>query len=228
MNHGLSSKVHYEYVTGLLEAGRIRTAAEVAKALDQSVNAVQEALRDLSDNHGVVLHPHVCEPWVIHPFSASPSATWVESGDRGWWAPCIWCACGVTTLAGGEAIIHSRIGGEREDVDIHVHEGRVRESELLVHFAAPPRAAWDNVHHFCATVLPFRSPSDVSNWNKRHGIAEGAVVPISQVMDLGRLWYARHGDPNWRKWTVEEAGQIFRAAGLIGDFWDIPESDGRF
>jgi hypothetical protein len=51
----------------------------------------------------------------------------------------------------------TRIGGEAEDIDIHVEKGRVRESDLWVHFAVPPRNAWDCVHHFCATVLAFRS-----------------------------------------------------------------------
>ena len=29
-------------------------------------------------------------------------------------------------VAGGNATIHTRIGGEREDIDIHIEEGRVR------------------------------------------------------------------------------------------------------
>jgi hypothetical protein len=44
---------------------------------------------------------------------------------------------------GGNATIHTRIGGEREDIDIHVEKGRVRESDLWVHFALPPRDASD-------------------------------------------------------------------------------------
>jgi hypothetical protein len=129
---------------------------------------------------------------------------------------------------GGNATIHTRIGGEGEDVDIHVEKGRVRESDLWVHLSVPPRAAWDCVHHFCATVLPFRSPEDVRTWSKRHGIPIGAVAPIVQVMDLGREWYARHAYPDWRKWTVREAAEIFRKVGLVGDFWEIPTTEGGF
>jgi hypothetical protein len=129
---------------------------------------------------------------------------------------------------GGNATIHLRIGGEREDIDIHVEEGRVRESDLWVHFSVPPRAAWDCVHHFCATVLPFRGPDDVRIWSERHGIPLGSVAPIAQVMDLGREWYARHADPDWRKWTVREAAEIFRRVGLVGEFWEIPTTEGGF
>jgi hypothetical protein len=154
----IETAVHYRYVEPLLATGRIPNSHEVAKRLGIPIEEVRRALRSLADTHGVVLHTHVREPWVIHPFSASPTATWVESGGRGWWATCMWCACGIAALVGGNATIHTRIGGEREDIDIHIEEGRVRESDLWVHFAVPPRAAWDCVHHFCATVSAKRVP----------------------------------------------------------------------
>jgi hypothetical protein len=76
--------------------------------------------------------------------------------------------------------------------------------------------------------LPFRSPDDARTWSDRHGIPFGAVAPISQIADLGARWYARHADPDWRKWTVREAGEIFRRVGLVGEFWDIPVTEGGF
>ena len=140
----------------------------------------------------------------------------------------MWCACGVATLVGGDATIHTRIGGEGDDIDIHVEAGRVRESDLWVHFAVPPRNAWDCVHHFCATVLPFHDPEDVQTWSERHGIALGASAPIAQIMNLGREWYGCHADPEWRKWTAREAAGIFRKVGLTDPFWQIPEIEGGF
>jgi hypothetical protein len=140
----------------------------------------------------------------------------------------MWCACGVATLAGGEVTIHTRVGGEREDIDIHVINGYARESDLWVRFAIPPHAAWENVHHFCATVLPFRQQSDVAGWCARHGIPLGAIVPMPQVMDLGRKWYAGHVDPDWKRWSVHEAGAIFRSVGLVDAFWDLPATEGGF
>jgi hypothetical protein len=43
-----------------------------------------------------------------------------------------------------------------------------------------------------------------------------------------REWYARHADPDWRKWTAREAAEIFRKVGLVGDFWEIPVTEGGF
>jgi hypothetical protein len=73
----------------------------------------------------------------------------------------------------------------------------VREDDIVTHFAVPLRSAWDNVHHYCATVLPFRSEEDVDAWSRRHAIPKGAVVPIAQVAELARVRYGKHADHDW-------------------------------
>jgi len=47
-------------------------------------------------------------------------------------------------------------------------------------------------------------------------------------MDLGREWYGKYADPDWQKWTVREAIEIFQKVGLTGEFWDVPAADGAF
>jgi hypothetical protein len=66
-------------VEPLLATGRISNSREVAERLGVPIEEVQRALRSLADTHGVVLHTHVCEPWVIHPFSAFQPARRGES-----------------------------------------------------------------------------------------------------------------------------------------------------
>jgi hypothetical protein len=222
------AEVHHAFIDGLRQTGYAPSRHKVSATLAKPVKEIGEALYRLAESHGVVLHPHICEPWVIHPFSFSPTATWVQQGDKGWWAPCIWCGCGISALVGGNAVIHARLGGEMEDIDIHIVNGKVVEKDLWVHFAVPPRAAWDNVHHFCATVLPFRHAADAQVWSQRHGIPAGLAVPIAQVQDLGREWYAHHCDRNWRKWSVAEAIKIFENVGLVGPFWSLENRDGSF
>jgi hypothetical protein len=70
---------------------------QLAAAEPESVAA---ALKRLEASHSVVCHPYHAAPWVIHPFSLSPTATWVQADQRGWWAPCIWCALGVAGISG--------------------------------------------------------------------------------------------------------------------------------
>lgn len=215
-----TARVHHEILQGFVERGHPPRLPGEA----------HPALRQLEAEHGVVLHPGTTEVWIAHPFSASPTAVWVErrGADRGWWAPCLWCAMGIVALAAPDATIHVRFGGEAEAVAIHV-EGAARVApEAWVHFPIPLRDAWSNVVHFCASVLPFRSEADVAAWSQRHDLPRGAVVPLGQVLELARAWYGNHLAPDWRKWTVAEAQQIFTRVGLVGAHWQLLGAGERF
>lgn len=229
MDEQILSLLHYELVHGLVERGACPSNAELGRAVGRSEGEIEESLRDLAAIHGVVLHPHVCRPWVVHPFSLTPTLNWV-TGDRGsWWAPCIWCALGVAVVVGGKTRIHTRFGAESEPLVIDVDEGNlVRGEGVWVHFAIPPAQAWDNVHQHCSLVLPFRSTADIEKWCQRHGVQSGEPVRLSQVAKLARAWYGSHGDPQWRKWSVAEAQEIFDRVGLTSDFWRLDGKTGKF
>jgi hypothetical protein len=222
--------VHYEIVQGLLRRHACPSNEEIGAAIGVSIDRVEDILRELAAIHGVVLHPHVCEPWVVHPFSVTPTPHWIEGRETKCWAPCIWCAFGVATLAGGEVRIHSRIAGGAEPVTIRVFEGMPMldaGQDLWVHFAIPPKRAWDNVHQHCSLVLPFRSPCDIDKWCAEHRQPCGEAVPLAQVARLAKAWYGRHADQDWRKWTMAQAQEIFHGAGLTGPFWDLGAAPGQ-
>ncbi len=223
----LDSAIHYHLVRGLIDDGFAPDVTKLPELVAADGASVAEALKRLEVSHSLVCHPEHTAPWVIHPFSLSPTATWVQAAQLGWWAPCIWCALGVAALVSEDVVIHSRIGGEAEDLDIHVSGGRVRENGIIAHFGVPLRSAWDNVHHYCATVLPFRSESEVDAWSRRHAISKGAVVPIAQVAHLAQLWYGKHGDRDWTKWSVAQAREIFGKVGLTGPFWSLEAAAGE-
>ena len=225
----LLSRLHYHLIRGLVEECACPTNPELAHQLGVPTEQIEEILHGLSDIHGVVLHPHVCEPWVVHPFSVTPTANWIEGQRGGWWAPCVWCALGVAVLVGGETRLHTRLGGESESLTIPLTDGKPAAfDDLWVHFAIPPAQAWRNVHQHCSLVLPFRSPEEIGAWCERHRLPHGEAVPLAQVALLARLWYGAHADRNWHKWTVEEAQGIFRQAGLDSPFWDLGARSGKF
>ncbi len=223
----IDGRVHAGIVRGILADGFAPTADELADALGATAGDIEASLGRLADNHGLVLHPGRPEVWIAHPFSLTPTNVWVAGASRGWWAPCLWCALGVAALA-GDVDVHARLGGEHVPVRIAVRDGAVVDAGVVVHFALPPRVAWDNVVSWCACVQPFRTVADVDAWCARHRAARGAVHALAQVNDLARRWYGGHLDPGWKKWSNVEAQAIFHAAGLTGGFWDVSSRDERF
>jgi hypothetical protein len=228
-NERALSRLHYQLIRGLIDRGVCLDTPELAQQMELAPAQVEELLRSLADIHGVVLHPHVCRPWIVHPFSLTPSIHWIEGQHGGWWAPCVWCALGAAVLVGGEVRVHTRYGGEAEPLAIPVRDGQpVGFEQVWVHFAIPPAKAWDNVHQHCSMVLPFRSPDEIRKWSARHGLPHGEAVPLHQVARLAQLWYGSHADPDWHKWSVAEAQDIFRRAGLTSDFWELGARSGEF
>ncbi len=80
----------------------------------------------------------------------------------------------------------------------------------------------------CSTMLLFDSEAQIDDWCERHRIRKGNVQPLSRVVEFAKVWYGRHADPAWRKWSSEEAKAIFERFGFIGPIWDIPTNAARF
>lgn len=223
------SQLHYQLIRGLVDNGACPTNSNLANQMGLAPGEVEQFLRSLSDIHSVVLDPHTCQPWIVHPFSLTPTINWIEARRGSWWAPRVWCALGVAALVGGEVRIHTRYGAEGEPLAIPVVDGQASGFEdVYVHFAIPPARAWDNVHQHCSMVLPFHSAESIDDWCNRHRLPRGEIVPLPQVARLARAWYGCHSDPDWRKWSVAEAQDIFSQAGLRSRFWDLGARSGKF
>lgn len=225
----MTGRLHYEIVHGLLTEGACPSNADLALRLGVAAPELEALLKEAAEGHALVLHPHEVKPWIVHPFSLTPTLNWVQGENIGWWAPCIWCAFGVAALAGGAVSIHTRIAAETEPVVLNVENGEPRDhQDLVVHFAIPPLHAWDNVHQHCALVLPFRGARDIAEWCERHRQPRGQAVPVTQVSRLARAWYGKHADTDWKKWSVSQAQEIFRQAGLEGAFWNLGPQTGTY
>ena len=68
----------------------------------------------------------------------------------------------------------------------------------------------------------FRSEEHVDRWLSRTGNLKGAVVPLPQVWELARAWYADPRDPGWRPRSRDESQAVINAVGLTGAFWELP------
>lgn len=222
------SRLHHAVIEHVIRHGFAPEPSELAGILGAPVPAVERGLRTLEDGHGVVLHPGTSRIWVIHPFSLAPTNFLVRAGAREWWAPCAWCALGVAALVARDVEIVTTLGATSDQVTISIRDGALVDARYVVHFPVPMRAAWDNVIYTCSTMLMFSDQADVERWSGTHRIPMGDVQPIATVWELAKAWYGKHRDPDWRKWTVDEARRIFSRLGLDGAIWDLPDADERF
>jgi hypothetical protein len=223
-----NSSLHETIISFFLQNERAPTVREIAERFECDESEARRGLRSLADYHGTVLHPKSDEIWVAHPFSAAPTTCVVRSGSRKWWGNCAWCSLGLAHLAGGTATIETRIGAIDDYAVVRIENGRLLDTDYVVHFPIPMRKAWDNVIYTCSVMLLFRNESQVQDWCSSRGIIKGDVRPIQQVWAFATEWYARHADANWEKWSVREASQLFRRHGLTGPIWTLSEASERF
>ena len=223
------SALHFALVRGMLDKGYAPSFDDLVSEFQASPDEVRPALEALQAYHGVVLHPNRTDVWVVHPFSTAPTPFTVRRQNQLWWGNCAWCSLGIAALLGGDGIrIDTTLGGEGLPISVYIDEGKVRQQDLWVHFPIPMARAWDNVMYTCSTMLIFDSRQAIDSWSQRHNIPRGDVQPIQHIYDFAAVWYGRHADRDWRKWTANEAREIFTRFGLRGHIWDLPASAERF
>ncbi len=222
------ASLHHAIISGFLENHHPPTVAQLAEQFQSDERDTRRALRTLAKNHGVVLHPDSDEVWIAHPFSAAPTTCVVRSGTRKWWGNCAWCSLGLAHLAGGSATIETRLGAIGEHAAIRVDDGRLLDTDFVVHFPVPMKQAWNNVVYTCSVQLFFRDDAQVDEWCADRGIPKGEAVSIERIWSFAKEWYGRHADEDWTKWTVPEATEIFRRHRLTGPIWELGDEATRF
>ncbi|CCQ11567.1 PUTATIVE TRANSMEMBRANE PROTEIN [Pseudoalteromonas luteoviolacea B = ATCC 29581] len=223
-----NSSLHYVIMEHFVKSGRPPKCAELALTFNVSQEEIFNALEALQEYHGVVLHPVSHEVWVMHPFSAAPTHFWLESKSGQWWGNCAWCALGAAAILNQDLTITTTIGGQSKQIKIDIVDGEIKNKNLYVHFPIPMINAWDNVTFTCSVMLMFESEQQIDLWCEQHGFAKGDVQPIEKIWSFAQVWYGKHLDKAWTKWSVEEAKAIFEQFDLKNTIWSLPESKTRF
>ena len=71
-------------------------------------------------------------------------------------------------------------------------------------------------------MLCFRSEAHVNRWRESWHQPFGAMFPLETCWNLARAWYSQdRREPSWRRYSVDEAMEIFHGLGLTSDFWNL-------
>jgi len=223
-----NSELHYRIIKGIIDNGFAPSIDDLADNFKSDREEVKNKLLDLQEYHGVVLHPNEPKVWVIHPFSLAPTNFYVKSKKGEWWGNCAWCSLGVATLLNEDVTITTTVGGETKQVQITIVNGEIQERNYFIHFPIPMKNAWDNVIYTCSNMLVFENEEQINNWTKKHNIPKGDIQPIEKIWRFSKKWYGNHLNPQWTKWTIDDAKQIFKEFELEGKIWNLGDSKERF
>lgn len=70
-------------------------------------------------------------------------------------------------------------------------------------------------------MLLFRSEEHAKVWQERAKPPASTTLTIEQATGLAHAWYAKKLDPDWRRFTDEEAEVIFDDLALDPAFWHL-------
>lgn len=223
-----NSPLHYQILKHVIDFGFAPDVKTLAVLLNTNDKEIEDGLYQLQEYHGVVLHPHQPKIWVIHPFALTATNFIIKSSRGEWWGNCAWCSLGVAALLKEDLTITTSFGAHGEQVVIHITNGEIQEKDLYIHFPIPMKEAWDNVIYTCSNMLVFKNEEQINNWCKRHNIPKGDIQPVNKIWEFSKKWYGNHLNPQWTKWTAEEAKQIFKEYELTHEIWDLEASGKRF
>ena len=129
-----------------IASGQVPTAGEIAAELDMPVAMVQEAYARLGETH-----VFVCEPGdpsrlrMANPFSAVPTPFKVSARGGTYYGNCVWDSLGIVSLLGREGLVETSCPDCSEPMRLRVENGKLVESEGVVHFGVPARRWWDDI-----------------------------------------------------------------------------------
>ena len=126
-----------------IETANAPDLATIARATAIADRDVAAALRQLADQHAIVLAPASVSIWMAHPFSAVPTPYPVDAGGRTYWANCAWDAAGMLSLI-GDGETQTLCADCGQPAGFGVQDGAL-VGDGVVHFAVPPRRFWENV-----------------------------------------------------------------------------------
>ena len=140
---GLERHVRAAIYRSLLETGQAPSVVALGSQLEAPEAVVVTTLRALAEAHAIVLRPGTVDIWMAHPFSGVGTDFVVRSGERSWFANCVWDGLSILALVGdGSLSTHSPATGAPIRFDVRK---RIVAGEGIVHFLVPAARFWDDI-----------------------------------------------------------------------------------
>ena len=118
---------------------------ETAKHFNLSNEEAGELYKELNNRHAFFLEPETLSIRMANPFSAIPTDFKVHANGKTYFANCAWDMLGIPAALHCDAVIDAVFTESNESVQLEIRNGKVTNSELLVHFPVPFARWYDDL-----------------------------------------------------------------------------------
>jgi len=130
----------------IAETTKAPTSAEVARALDASVEEVEAAFARLHKKRLLVPEPgNPSHIRMAPPFAGIETAFLVKVRDKSYYANCAWDALGISAALHDDTVVAASDGYSGEPIILEVKNGSPVPQECAIHFAVPAARWWDDI-----------------------------------------------------------------------------------
>jgi hypothetical protein len=132
----------YQHFSDTTHAPRVE---ETARHFNISNEETCEIYKELNERHAFFLEPDTLTIRMANPFSAIPTDFKVHANDKTYFANCAWDMLGIPAALHCDATIDAVFTESNDTVQLEIRDGKVTNSELLVHFPLPFARWYDDL-----------------------------------------------------------------------------------
>lgn len=118
---------------------------ETARHFNISNEETGEIYKELNNRHAFFLEPGTLTILMANPFSAISTDFKVHANGKTYFANCAWDMLGIPAAMGCDAVIDTAFTESNDSVQLEVKNGKVTNSEYLVHFPLPFARWYDDL-----------------------------------------------------------------------------------
>ena len=118
---------------------------ETARHFNINKEEAGEIYKELNNRHAFFLEPNTLTIRMANPFSAIPTDFKVHANGKTYFANCAWDMLGIPAALHCDAMIEAVFTESNETVQLEIQDGKVTNSELLVHFPIPFARWYDDL-----------------------------------------------------------------------------------
>jgi hypothetical protein len=219
----LDREVRIAIARSIKTRGKIPTIAAVAADIAKDVATVDASFARMIEARVFLPRKGSHEIHAYSPFCAEPTDFFVTAAGRVWFAIDAWDALGIPAALGQPGIVEAHCADCNASLAVEVDPDGATDVQTwtVMQVGVPARDFWKDIDYTVSTVLLFHSEEHAERWRERAKPPASTTLAIEQATALAHAWYGNKLDPDWRRFTADEAEALFDDLGLDPEFWRL-------